>query len=513
MHEIVTLQLGHQANYVGTHFWNAQESYFTYGDEERSDIDHNVHFRPGIGNDGTETFTPRALLYDLKGGFGTLRKINALYEVMEEEDPASQGLWDNGVVTQRQKPIESIQYQKDLEAGVFPPTPLTASEIRYWSDYNRIYYHPRSSVQIDEYELNSGIQPFEGYGLGQELFKGMNREHELLDRDFRLFAEECDAMQGIQIFTSTDDAWAGFAGQYISELRDEYGKVGICTWGLERGERVARDKQIGRTVTLATALSTIASASDIFTPLRIPPAVLPGCLTIDTTSQWHNSALLAAAIETATLPTRLHARAGGMGRISELASLLNVSGNQRIAMLSMSVVSGPEKSTNEDDDERVRLPKLSAITDETRIECSWDNNAAKPWRHRKKEHIFAEANVSRGFDEDEEEEAEDSDRAEDSYEEQPIISRLTNSTAFPVVDSFPHIFPTIGDRNSNGIEYAAVNTRLITSTAVIERVKAIKDVVSFRVGVDEREALLNDLGEIVDGYQHGWNSDSDDDDD
>lgn len=90
---------------------------------------------------------------------------------------------------------------------------------------------------------------------------------------------------------------------------------------------------------------------------------------------------------------------------------------------------------------------------------------------------------------------------------------MTNSTAFPVVDSFPHIFPTIGDRNSNGIEYAAVNTRLITSTAVIERVKAIKDVVSFRVGVDEREALLNDLGEIVDGYQHGWNSDSDDDDD
>jgi hypothetical protein len=194
----------------------------------------------------------------------------------------------------------------------------------------------------------------------------------------------------------------------------------------------SQDKQIGRTVTLATALSTIASASDIFTPLRIPPAVLPGYLTIDTASQWHNSALLAAAIETATLPTRLHARVGGMGRISELASLLNVSGNQRIAMLSMSVVSGPEKSTNEDDDERVRLPKLSAITDETRIECSWDNNAAKPWRYRKKEHIFAEANVSRGFDEDEEEEAEDSDRAEDSYEEQPIISRWGPQPLFTI---------------------------------------------------------------------------------
>jgi hypothetical protein len=47
----------------------------------------------------------------------------------------------------------------------------------------------------------------------------------------------------------------------------------------------------------------------------------------------------------------------------------------------------------------------------------------------------------------------------------------------------------------------------------MERIKGIKNVVQWRVGVDEREALMNDLDEIVDGYQHGWNSDSDGDDD
>ena len=124
--------------------------------------------------------------------------------------------------------------------GIIPPTPPTTASVRYWSDFNRMYYHPRSSVQINEYQLNSGIQPFEGYGLGQELFKSLNREHDMIDRDFRLFAEECDQMQGIQILTSADDAWAGFTGEYISELRDEYGKVNICTWGLERSERVVR---------------------------------------------------------------------------------------------------------------------------------------------------------------------------------------------------------------------------------------------------------------------------------
>lgn len=55
-------------------------------------VDHDVHFRPGIGADGTETFTPRTVIYDLKGGFGTLRKINALYE-LDEDRAASAGAW------------------------------------------------------------------------------------------------------------------------------------------------------------------------------------------------------------------------------------------------------------------------------------------------------------------------------------------------------------------------------------------------------------------------------------
>jgi hypothetical protein len=55
-------------------------------------VDHDIHFRPGIGADGTETFTPRTVIYDLKGGFGTLRKLNALYE-LQEEAHTPQGLW------------------------------------------------------------------------------------------------------------------------------------------------------------------------------------------------------------------------------------------------------------------------------------------------------------------------------------------------------------------------------------------------------------------------------------
>jgi hypothetical protein len=70
-----------------------EESYFTYSGQDESPIDHNVHWRPGIGADGSETFLPRTVVYDLKGGFGSLRKINALYEAESASDHASSSLW------------------------------------------------------------------------------------------------------------------------------------------------------------------------------------------------------------------------------------------------------------------------------------------------------------------------------------------------------------------------------------------------------------------------------------
>ncbi len=68
-----------------------QESYFTYGAGEESPVDHDVHFRPGLGADGSETFMPRTVIYDLKGGFGTLKRLNALYDI--SQDAEARSLW------------------------------------------------------------------------------------------------------------------------------------------------------------------------------------------------------------------------------------------------------------------------------------------------------------------------------------------------------------------------------------------------------------------------------------
>jgi hypothetical protein len=47
MKEIIYIQAGNISNHVGTHFWNAQQSYFTYGGDKEVLVDHDVSFREG----------------------------------------------------------------------------------------------------------------------------------------------------------------------------------------------------------------------------------------------------------------------------------------------------------------------------------------------------------------------------------------------------------------------------------------------------------------------------------
>ncbi len=48
MKEILYIQAGSLANFVGTHFWNTQESYFTYDEHEDPSVFHDRSFREGV---------------------------------------------------------------------------------------------------------------------------------------------------------------------------------------------------------------------------------------------------------------------------------------------------------------------------------------------------------------------------------------------------------------------------------------------------------------------------------
>ena len=175
---------------------------------------------------------PRTVIYDLKGAFGTLRKINALYDINDDDDAATlpQALWSGRTTVQTTAPIPESPYQTALNSGLAPAKP-TPDQVRFFSDFSRVFYHPRSVVQLAEHDINSTIAPFERFATGEELFADLDREHDLLDRDLRPFVEEADQMQAVQVFGGIDDAWGGFASRFVERVRDEYGKVGVWVWG------------------------------------------------------------------------------------------------------------------------------------------------------------------------------------------------------------------------------------------------------------------------------------------
>jgi hypothetical protein len=86
----------------------------------------------------------------------------------------------------------------------------------------------------------------------------------------------------------------------------------------------------------ARALTEAYKQASIIVPLAVPER-LAGRVRLDAASQWHTSALLAAAVESAMLPSRLkdplkRETLGGM------ADVLNTMGKQSVAGLQMSFV-------------------------------------------------------------------------------------------------------------------------------------------------------------------------------
>ncbi|PYI27024.1 protein dml1 [Aspergillus indologenus CBS 114.80] len=504
MHEIITLQLGQRANYLATHFWNLQESYFTYNEDEESPVDHDVHFRPGVAADGTETFTPRTVIYDLKGGFGTLRKYNALYQLSEDANPG-QGLWDGKEVLQQQTPILQSDYQKNLDAGLPAPT-LSSETVRYWSDYNRLFYHPRSIVQLNEYELNSKIMPFEDWGVGEELFHDLDKEHDLLDRDLRPFAEECDQMRAIQLFTGSDDAWGGFAAQYVDRIRDEYGKKAVWVWAVENGRKVDRQTQYKRDLNKSRSIYAIAPQASLYTPIVDPPSRLPSTVHIDPHSEWYTSALISSALESVTLPTRLRpyhdfeaslAGDDGVHKIFELQS--TIVPDEEVAEHS---TQGPKAHAGQEENTDGPKPR-------TRFELDFTYNGLGS----DTAHIFNQLQVSRGITTERKGQSSAEDvgtvRRQRLYNSEPMFQRFHAPLAFPILDSFPHNMFTLPQTK----EKVQVLAALTASSRTAEKLKELETLAGRVARVDEREALVNGLGEIRESYETGWMSDSDFDDD
>jgi Misato Segment II tubulin-like domain len=245
-------------------------------------IDHDVSFKEGYSEiTRAPTYLPRALLFDTQLEFGALRRLNRLYDetydVADEEDEQGAGmadqlgaqLWGNGnaQVLHTAKSIGKSSYQRKFDAeemgedyldeeeqDIDEDLPALASDstkaqgessskglastvaskvwrshsskrgYRFWSDYLRVHYHPRSlftascnafggtaacrsmmgqtAAEAGEEDEGEGDEEdegirLEGFDLGYALGKEMEREKDIMDENIRWFAEDCDLLQVI----------------------------------------------------------------------------------------------------------------------------------------------------------------------------------------------------------------------------------------------------------------------------------------------------------------------------
>ena len=376
-------------------------------------------------------------------------------------------------------------------------------------------------MQLNEYEVNSSLMPFEKWQTGEDLFSSLDREHDLLDRDIRPFLEECDQIQCLQVVSSIDDAWGGFTARYLERISDELGKG--CRWvfGLNDTAPTARERRMLRAANMAQSLYSLNTSASVLVPLSSSLTTLPSYISFDATSPWHSAALQAVLVESITLPTRLRSSESTRATFDQLETTLNNDGNRRIAAGGMSV----------DDPEHLESESGSSAQHDTRMtngitnghdtfnEAALDIDLFPDMRRLMSEggrrlgrtvHTFSKTESLRGPWRSLTEIESSNEDSRDPFVGGPKTSTHQTTLLFPPLPSYPPIF-----RLSNTAEKLAVKAVLSTSTSVADQIKHLALSARRFVGIDERETLCDGLERMAEEYEEGWNDvdESDDDDD
>ncbi|XP_061123041.1 protein misato homolog 1 [Syngnathus typhle] len=364
--EVITLQLGHYSNFVGTHWWNIQDASLSYDPEmPPGDFQSDVMFREGQTLGGSITYTPRLISMDLKGSLQTLRQEGSLYDTSKETSALS---WDGSLMVHKESPPAKNAFLEDLDkldcgdiltlpgfstssrsscslsvdtvnsqlARVQKKYSLEGS-VKVWSDFLRIHLHPRTISVIHQYNHDGEADRLEAFGQGEALLQGAVLED--LDDKLHFFVEECDYFQGFQVLCDMTDGFAGLGSKVTEMLQDAYGARGILTFGtapISHPNSQTPMKDLYHLLNCALGMVHMASHSSFFCPLTLrgglglrpaSPISFP-YLNYDPSLWYHSSSVLSLALDALTVPYRLRSNSVPMW---QLADSLSTSGRKVVA--------------------------------------------------------------------------------------------------------------------------------------------------------------------------------------
>mmetsp|Transcript_120159 Transcript_120159/g.375703 ORF Transcript_120159/g.375703 Transcript_120159/m.375703 type:complete len:578 (+) Transcript_120159:56-1789(+) len=357
--EVLTLQLGHFANHVGAHFWNFQDETAALEESAASDEDAMQtdfsRLHSWAEHRGGGSWRPRLVLVDKRGALCAARWDSDVQPPEDGLGPGAPGeLWDHGTVGHRAEHLEAHPFQRDLEAEALArgaeeveeaggascgtsSTPDLRSTAAYhfretarsWTDYLKVQLPATCVHELQGW--HHGVAPFATFFDGLEV-QGCKDEEAILDLVRRQF-ELCDQLDAVHAVFDMHNGFSGLADVVLRWVHEEQPKCGKFVMAvlpdISMGDPVepsvcpqipdvdaarppmvaAQDTETCAWVSAAFSFANLLSVGmDAWIPLAVPlwTAHRPRALAkLDYRSPYESSALLAAALETATLPYRL----------------------------------------------------------------------------------------------------------------------------------------------------------------------------------------------------------------
>ncbi|KAH7566528.1 hypothetical protein ACOSP7_023060 [Xanthoceras sorbifolium] len=401
MRELVTLQLGGFANFIGSHFWNFQDELVGLASDPESDpvfknpyLNMDVLYRTGETQQGLLTYTPRLVSVDFQGSLGSLSSCGSLYSGVSSA-PSDIVTWTGGVSTHASEPHKKNLFLRSLyeeEQENFATMNGTNSgkndsrreiqdkdivecldnDVQFWTDFSKVHYHPQSLYELRGLWMDA--QEFDNYGIGKDVFTGGFRGEEICDR-LRFFVEECDHIQGFQFVVDDSGGFSSVAAEFLENIADEYANTPVLLYAVRGPDSHmslrSRKQTIFKELHDAVSFSRLAPFSKLIVPVGLPflsTSKASTFLHIKDEKPYHCSAVYAAALHSTSIPFRVEpvgpsADSGDVSGAMEVNGLIQMlAGQARQNMVAILDVSMPAPALTGKQGERSLLGSLQPLT-------------------------------------------------------------------------------------------------------------------------------------------------------
>jgi len=519
MSEILNLSYGQYSNSTITHLYNFQESQIPYTKDTK--LNHQLStflYKSKPYGSTTANYYPRALLFDLRNGLGALNKYEYAEEIPQLNIPIlNQSQQQQLQTTQLQK----HEYQKSLDQGKADASLLHTGNTKYWTDYNKLIYNPKSIITLPSYQhqynlygLNFNLprQKFDLYSTGITEFKSIGTESV---EDFRYWLEKCDFLQGLQLGTTIDDSWSGFTTAMIEVIQDEFfnNKENVWIYGQYNHHEHHHLEQHRQSILYQ--VSQIKSFIELYKSLSLFIPLLPNYNSsmlslLDTSSIWHTSCIPALFINLIWGVNNQYVDQVSMFHMQE--NLLRGDEARKIVNEVKIVGEGDSGGSGGGtgvgtgvggdlmDIDLTKVRDLTTLTQEARkpeislgVSQSMENirYINKNYIVRNKEDLNTNGNAMS---------IDDDDGIPTNVYTNPYMTQITNT------DTFPNILQSKNDKFH--IEFNVHNgikDYLKPYKTTIERLK-----LNFNDLVEDKAELIEDISNIILSYSSGFESDDDD---